>query len=52
MCNLADDFQGVFVSLDCLGVEDSSTLDMLASLFFFKLQALLGPDCHSGASRV
>lgn len=32
--NLVDDIQGVFVSLDYLGVEDSSTLDMLAPLFF------------------
>lgn len=46
--NLVDDIQGVFVSLDCLGVEDSSTLDMLAPLFFKNLSLPLAKDHKSG----
>ena len=42
MFNLVDDIQGVFVSLDCLGVEDSSTLDMLAPLFFKNYKFIFG----------
>ena len=48
--NLVDDIQGVFVSLDCLGVEDSSTLDMLAPLFF-KIISVNGARLSQGSTQ-